>query len=134
MTRMIVTRSSRSYDASMRALVEAIEQRGLTVFARIDHAAGAREVDLELADEQVVLFGSPVSGTPLMQADPRIGIELPLRMLVWREAEQALLGHNDPRELARSYEVAGHEQTLAQMAALLDALASQAAGSAERAS
>jgi uncharacterized protein (DUF302 family) len=134
MARMIVTRSSRSYDATTRALVEAIEQRGLTVFVRIDHAAGAREVDLELADEQVVLFGSPVSGTPLMQADPRVGIELPLRMLVWRAGEQVLLGHNNPRELAGSYEVSAHEQTLAQMAALLDALAADAAGSAMEAS
>jgi uncharacterized protein (DUF302 family) len=134
MATMIVTRSSRSYDATIRALVEAIERRGLTVFARIDHAAGAREVDLELADEQVVLFGSPVSGTPLMQADPRVGIELPLRTLVWREGEQVLLGHNDPRELAGSYEVSAHEHTLAQMAALLDALAADAAGSAIEAS
>jgi uncharacterized protein (DUF302 family) len=101
------------------------------VFARIDHAAGARAVGLELADEEVVLFGSPLSGTPLMQDDPQIGIELPLRMLVWREGEQALLGHNDPRELGSAYEVAAHAQTLEQMASLLAALAAEAAASAE---
>ncbi|MGA2453882.1 MAG: DUF302 domain-containing protein [Solirubrobacteraceae bacterium] len=131
---MIVTPSSLSYHATMRSLVEAIEQRGLTVFAQIDHAAGAREVGLELADEEVVLFGSPRSGTPLMRADPRIGIELPLRMLIWREGEQVLLGHSDPRELASVYDVSGHEQTLEQMATLLDALAAEAAGSASEAS
>jgi uncharacterized protein (DUF302 family) len=128
---MIVTRSSLSYVETTRSLVEAIERRGLTVFARIDHAAGAREVGLELADEEVVVFGSPRSGTPLMQDDPRIGIELPLRMLVWREGEQALLGHHDPRELSGSYDVSGHRQTLEQMAALLDALAGEAAGTTE---
>jgi uncharacterized protein (DUF302 family) len=134
MASMIVTPSSLSYYATMRALVDAIEQRGLTVFARIDHAAGAREVELELADEEVVLFGSPVSGTPLMQADARIGIELPLRMLVWSDGEQVLLGHNDPRVLAGAYDVSAHEQTLAQMAALLEALAAAASGAAEEAS
>jgi uncharacterized protein (DUF302 family) len=127
---MIVTRSALSYDETARSLLAAIEQRGLTVFARIDHAAGAREVGMELADEQVVLFGSPRSGTPLMQDDPRIGIELPLRMLIWREGEQVLLGHNDPRELSSAYEVAAHAQTLEQMASLLAALAAEAGGSA----
>ncbi|MGO9762426.1 MAG: DUF302 domain-containing protein [Solirubrobacteraceae bacterium] len=131
---MIVTPSSLSYHVTMRSLVEAIEQRGLTVFAQIDHAAGAREVGLELADEEVVLFGSPRSGTPLMRADPRIGIELPLRMLIWREGEQVLLGHSDPRELASVYDVSGHEQTLEQMATLLDALAAEAAGAASETS
>lgn len=133
---MIVVRSDAGYTETARSLVAAIERRGLTIFARIDHAAGAREVGLELADEQVVLFGSPRSGTPLMQDDPRIGIELPLRMLVWRDGEQVLLGHNDPRELARSYDVSAHAQTLEQMTALLDALATEAASapsSAERA-
>jgi uncharacterized protein (DUF302 family) len=130
MALMIVTRSSSSYVEATRALVAAIEQRGLTVFARIDHAAGAREVGMELADEEVVVFGSPRSGTPLMQDDPRIGIELPLRMLIWREGEQVLIGHNDPRELGSAYDVGAHAQTLEQMAALLEALAAEAAGSA----
>jgi uncharacterized protein (DUF302 family) len=128
---VIVTRSALNYSETTTSLVAAIERRGLTVFARVDHAAGARDVGMELADEEVVLFGGPRSGTPLMQDDPRIGIELPLRMLVWREGEQVLLGHNDPRALSSEYAVAAHAQTLEQMAALLDALAAEAAGSAE---
>jgi uncharacterized protein (DUF302 family) len=127
MPAMIVVRSDVSYTETTRSLVAAIERRGLTVFARIDHAAGAREAGMELADEEVVLFGDARSGTPLMQDDPGIGIELPLRMLVWRDGEQVLLGHNDPRELARSYDVSAHAQTLEQMATLLDALAAEAA-------
>ncbi len=124
---MIVTRSTSSYAGTVRALLAAIERRELTVFARIDHAGGAREVGMELADEEVVLFGSPRSGTPLMQDEPRVGIELPLRMLVWRDGQQVLLGHNDPRELASSYAVSAHQRTLEQMAALLDTLAAEAA-------
>jgi uncharacterized protein (DUF302 family) len=124
---MVVTRSASSWAATRSLLLDAIERRGLTVFARIDHAAGARAVGLELADEEVVLFGSPQSGTPLMQDDRRIGIELPLRMLLWREGEDVLLGYNDPRELTETYQVTGHQATLEQMASLLEALAAEAA-------
>jgi uncharacterized protein (DUF302 family) len=124
---MIVKRSTSGYAETMRSLVEAIQRRGLTVFARIDHAAGAREVGLELADEEVVVFGSPKSGTPLMQSDPRIGIELPLRILVWRHGEDVMLAYHDPRELAGIYEVAHHRVTLQQMATLLDELVTAAA-------
>jgi uncharacterized protein (DUF302 family) len=125
---MNIKRSASGYNETARALVDAIERRGLTVFARIDHAAGAREVGMELSDEEVVLFGSPRSGTPLMQADRRIGIELPLRMLVWREGEQVLLGYRDPRELTDTYDAGSAQPTLEQMASLLHDLASEAAG------
>ena len=126
---VVITHSTSGYAETVNLLVEAIERRGLTVFARIDHAAGAREVGLELEDEQVVIFGSPRSGTPLMQADRRIGIELPLRMLVWREGAEVMLGYLDPRDLGASYEVGEQHATLGQMAALLEQLAAAAASS-----
>jgi uncharacterized protein (DUF302 family) len=125
---MIVKRSAADYTATVTALLHAIEQRGLRVFAQIDHAAGARAVGLELEDEQVVVFGGPLAGTPLMVEDPRIGIELPLRMLVWRSGEEVNVGYADPRELSATYDVAEHAATLEQMAILLDALAVEAAG------
>jgi uncharacterized protein (DUF302 family) len=128
MRTMIIRRSASGFTQTTAALVQAIQQRGLRVFARVDHAAGAREVGLELAEEEVLLFGSPRSGTPLMQSDRRIGIELPLKMLVWREGQDVLLGYTDPRELGATYEVAQHAPTLEQMAKLLDGLASEAAG------
>jgi uncharacterized protein (DUF302 family) len=108
--------------------VAAIESRGLTVFAQIDHAAGARAVGMELRDELVLLFGNPRSGTPLMQADPRVGIELPLRILVWDDGDGVMLGYGDPHELAHTYELSAHESTLDQMAALLGALVAEAGG------
>jgi uncharacterized protein (DUF302 family) len=125
---VIVTRSAFAYRETVGRLSEAIERRGLTVFARIDHAAAAREAGLELADEQVVLFGNPRAGTPLMRSDPRIGIELPLRMLVWADSEGVFLGYRDPRALAADYDVAQHESTLEQMATLLAQLSGEATG------
>ena len=71
MSSLVVKRSVSGYSDTMRSLLAAIERRGLTVFARIDHAAAAREVGLELAEEEVVLFGNPRAGTPLMQSDRR---------------------------------------------------------------
>jgi uncharacterized protein (DUF302 family) len=126
---MVTKRSASSYDETVVRLVDAIESRGLTVFARIDHAAGAREAGLELSDEQVVLFGNPRAGTPLMQSDPRIGVELPLRILVWADADGVLLGYRDPRELAGPYDIAAdHQAILEQMATLLGVLTDEAAG------
>jgi uncharacterized protein (DUF302 family) len=130
MASMIVKRSASGYAETVGLLVEAIARRGLTLFARIDHAAGAREVGMDLADEEVLLFGNARSGTPLMQSDPRAGIDLPLRMLVWRDGEDVLLGFRDPRELSDSYEIGGQQPILGQMAALLGELASEAASPA----
>lgn len=124
---MVVKRSQSSYPDTTRSLLAAIERRGLTVFARIDHAGAAREVGLELAEEEVVLFGNPRGGTPLMVSDRRIGIELPLRILVWREGAEVLLAYHDPRELSNVYDVAEHQATLEQMATLLEELAIEAA-------
>lgn len=125
----MVTRPSASgFSATVKSLVEAIESRGLTVFAEVDHAAGAAEVGLDLEDEVVVSFGNPQAGTPLMQADRRVGIELPLRMLVWREGDQTWLGYLDPRDLAGAYRLDRLRATLEQMAALLEALATEASG------
>jgi uncharacterized protein (DUF302 family) len=108
-------------------LLEGVERRGLTLFARIDHAGAAREVGLELADEEVFLFGNPRAGTPLMQSDRRLGIELPLRVLVWSENGQVLLGYRDPRELAGEYDLAEHQAILGQMASLLADIVDEAA-------
>jgi uncharacterized protein (DUF302 family) len=126
----VITHSGTSgFAETISALVTGIERRGLTVFALLDHAAGAREAGLELEDEQVILFGNPRSGTPLMQDDRRIGIELPLRILVWQEGAEVCIGYRDPRELSNTYDVRAHETTLDQMATLLETLTTEAAGS-----
>jgi uncharacterized protein (DUF302 family) len=123
---MLTVVSSFGHSETLARLLDAIARRGLTVFAQIDHAAAAREVGLDLADEVVVLFGNPRAGTPLMQADPQIGIELPLRILVWAQGDQAVVGYNDPRILAGSYNLATQAATLDAMSSLLQALANDA--------
>ena len=101
----------------------------MTLFATIDHAAAAKEAGLELAAEEVVVFGNPRAGTPLMQSDPRVGVELPLRLLIWEDSDDgALLGYDDPRELAARYDVGQHHGTLEMMSGLLAELVTEAAG------
>ena len=123
---MNVSESELGFAEVMRRLLEAIERRKLTVFARIDHAGAARQAGLELADEELVIFGNPSAGTPLMQGDPRSGIELPLRILVWRAGTGAQIGYLDPRELARRYDVDQHQTTLEAMAKLLGDIVAEA--------
>ena len=127
---VLVTRSRFGYADTLNRLIGAIKRRGLTVFGQIDHAGAARAAGLELAAEEVVLFGNPRAGTPLMQSDPRIGVELPLRMLVWEDPDGTLAGYNDPLNLAARYDVEQHRPTLEMMSALLAALAADATGSA----
>ena len=128
MEAMIIRASSSGFADTAASLTAAIERRGLRLFAVIDHAAGAREAGLELADEQVLLFGNAQAGTPLMQSDRRVGIELPLRMLIWREGEDVMLAYRDRSSWAAHTSCTGNEQTLEQMSKLLGELADEAAG------
>jgi uncharacterized protein (DUF302 family) len=83
----LITVSSR-YGAKDTAnrFAAGVEARGMTVFARIDHAAGAAEVGLPLRPTELLVFGNAKGGTPLMQSNQTIGIELPLKALVWQDA------------------------------------------------
>src|SRR5579872_2026714 len=83
---------------TMDALEAAVKARGMTVFARIDHAAGAAEAGLPLEPTALLIFGAARGGTPLMQATQTIGIDLPLRALVWRgQSGETWLSYNEPR-------------------------------------
>ena len=82
---------------TMDRLEAVVKAKGLTVFARIDHAAGAESVGLPLPPTAVLVFGNARGGTPLMQAAQTIGIDLPLKALVWQDAAgKTLLSYNDP--------------------------------------
>ncbi len=79
------TSSSKSVTETMDALVAAVEGAGATIFARVDHTAGAQSVGLDMAEAQLLIFGNPALGTPVMQEDPRAGLILPLRVLVYAD-------------------------------------------------
>ena len=88
----------------MDRLEKIVKERGLMVFARIDHAAGAQRVGQILRPTELLIFGNPKAGTALMQCNQTVGIDLPLKALVWKDASnQVWLGYNDPAHLAHRH-------------------------------
>ena len=84
-----------------------VKEKGLTVFARVDHAAGAKKVGLDLRPTELLIFGSPATGTPLMQAEQTMGLSLPLKVLVWQDVDNKVwLGYDTPVSVAAERGVA----------------------------
>jgi uncharacterized protein (DUF302 family) len=110
-------------DETVRRLEEIMRGKGVTLFARIDHASGAREAGLQMQDEQLLIFGNPRAGTPLMVARPLVGLDLPLRVLVWRAPDGRIwASYQDSAFVARRYGLPeGLEKNMAGVAALVEA-------------
>jgi uncharacterized protein (DUF302 family) len=97
-------RSSNGPKDTMDRLEADVKAKGLTVFARIDHAAGAAAVGLALRPTELLIFGNAKGGTPLMRSVQTIGIDLPLKALVWQDASgDTWLSYNDPSWLAKRH-------------------------------
>ena len=96
---------------TMDRLEAEIKAKGMTVFARIDHAAGAAQAGLSLRPTEVLIFGNAKAGTPLMQSNQTIGIDLPLKALVWQVANgKVWLSYNEPSWLAQRHGLAAETQ------------------------
>ena len=120
-------KSSYPPQETMSRLETAVKAKGLTVFARIDHAEGASAAGLSLRPTEVLIFGNAKGGTPLMQAEQTIGIDLPLKALVWQDASgETWLSLNDPAWLAARHGVNGVEAVVGKLSALLEDLAKNA--------
>lgn len=122
---LATARSPHTVAETVDRLVSALQKRGVRVFARINHAAGARSVGLELPDQEVLIFGNPQVGTPLMQSDPTVGYELPLRVLTWDADGQTMVGYRPPSELVKDYSVAEQTASLETMTGLLEQLVAE---------
>src|SRR5882724_10732862 len=115
---------------TMDRLEAEIKAKGMTVFARVDHAAGAAQVGLTLRPTEVLIFGNAKAGTPLMQSNQSIGIDLPLKVLIWEDASgKVWLSYNEPSWLAKRHGLGAESQPAVEgMAAGLSTLARRAAG------
>jgi uncharacterized protein (DUF302 family) len=122
-------KSSHAPRETMDRLETAVTAKGLTVFARIDHAEGASTVGLSLRPTEVLIFGNAKGGTPLMQAVQTVGIDLPLKALVWQDAAgDTWLSWNDPAWLAARHGVSGADAVAGKLTAVLEDVAKTAAG------
>jgi uncharacterized protein (DUF302 family) len=118
---LITVQSSFDPDETTNKLEAAVKAKGMTVFAKIDHAAGAAGVGLPLRPTTVVIFGSPKGGTLLMQSAQTSGIDLPLKALIWQDAAGATwLSYNDPDWIAKRH--GPHHEAEAAIQAMKDAL------------
>lgn len=122
-------RSNHGPQDTMDRLEAAAKTRGMTIFARIDHAAGARSAGLSLRPTELLIFGNAKAGTPLMQAVQSIGIDLPLKALVWQDASgDTWISYNEPSWLANRHALASDIATvIGNMATALKAVANEAA-------
>lgn len=117
-------KSHRGARETMNRLEDAVKARGMTVFARIDHAAGASAVGMTLNPTELLIFGNAKGGTPLMQSGQTIGIDLPLKALVWQDTSgDTWLSYNDPAWLAQRHALSGTEAVVGNLSAALDSVA-----------
>ena len=113
---------------TMNRLEAAVKAKGMTIFARIDHAAGASAAGLSLRPTEVLIFGNAKGGTPLMKSVQTIGLDLPLKALVWQDISgKTWLSYNDPAWLAKRHGLSGEaEAAVGIITAALHAVATAA--------
>jgi uncharacterized protein (DUF302 family) len=113
---------------TMDRLETEIRAHRMTVFARIDHAAGAAEAGLTLRPTELIIFGNARGGTPLMQSVQAVGIDLPLKALVWQDAAgKTWISYNEPSWIAQRHGVSDAQPIVNKMADLLSAILRKAA-------
>ena len=126
----LVVRESRfSVKETLDRLAAELEKRGMKVAARIDHAAGAKTVGMDMPPTEVVMFGNPRLGTPLMLSAASIAIDLPMRMVAWQDkAGKVWIGYTAPDMLKQRHGIADRDEQFQAMAGALDGLAKAASG------
>jgi uncharacterized protein (DUF302 family) len=110
---LVTLPSAHGADETLERLKTLLAQKGIEVFAQIDHAAAARKVGLQLRPTQVLIFGNPKAGTPLMQSRQTVGLDLPLRALVWEDGDgKVWLTYRRVADLARRHQVRDRDEAV----------------------
>jgi len=124
---LVTLPSAHGAKETIERLKSLLSQKKIQVFADIDHAAGAQKVGLSLRPTRLLIFGNPQAGTPLMQSRQTIGLDLPLRVLVWEdEAGKVWLTYHQPAYLAQRHHVLDRDEAVKNLSAGLAALAQAA--------
>ncbi len=124
---LVNVKSTHSVKETADRLETALTNKGMTVFVRIDHTAGAKKAGLTLPPTELVIFGNPKVGTPLMQCSRSVAIDLPQKALVWEDDQgQVWLTYNDPTYLAERHAITGCEAVLEKIGGALQNFAAAA--------
>jgi uncharacterized protein (DUF302 family) len=101
---LITIPSAHSVEETIDRLASEVKSKGMTIFARVDHAAGAKDAGLSLRPTLLLIFGNAKGGTPLMQGNQQIGIDLPLKALAWKDASgKTWVSYNDLKWLGQRH-------------------------------
>ncbi len=124
---LVAKASAHSVKETMDKFEGILKEKGINVVARWDHAAKGEGVGMPLKPTEVIIFGNPKLGTPLMQSNPRVGADLPLKVLVWEDAQgKVWLGYTDPEKLAARYGIKDRDEVVKKIGGALDAMTSAA--------
>ena len=127
---LVTNQSDFSVDETVSRLQSILEEKGLTVFLVVDHAANAANAGLELLPTVLVLTGNPNLGTPLMQSNPTIGLDLPQKFLVWEDAAgDVFITYNAPEYLAQRHNITDQDEVFGKITGALNAFATASATS-----
>ena len=120
--------SARGVQSTMDSLQNLVENMGLTVFARIDHAAAAAQVGEDMLPTQLLIFGNPAIGTGLMTSRRTVAIDLPIKVLIWEEPDgRVWIAYNDPNYWAERHGIEDRDALLEKMRAAVSGIVSAAA-------
>jgi len=125
---LISVESKHSAQATADKFASIVEKKGLTLFARIDHQQNAAGVDLTIRSTEVIIFGNPKVGTPLMQCSQLAAIDLPQKVLIWTDADNKVwLTYNDPEYMKQRHDLKGCDKVLMKVSNVLSGLTQAAA-------
>ena len=126
---LISKKSNYSVKETLDRLAAALEKKGIKVVARINHGANAKKVDMNLRATELLIFGNPKLGTPLLNSNQTVGIDLPMKALAWEDEKgQVWLTYNDPAYITSRHGISDKDEVKNKMAGALDKLTSAATG------
>ena len=124
---LIVKQSKHNVTETLDRLAKIMQSKGITIFARVNHTAGAKKVGLKMLPTELLIFGNPKMGTPLMLSNRAIGIDLPLKALAWRDKDgKVWLGYTKPSVLKSRHGIADRDPVFKKMTGALDKLTTAA--------
>ncbi|MGD2119456.1 MAG: DUF302 domain-containing protein [Chromatiales bacterium] len=124
---MVNVASQHNVADTVQRLLDVLNGKGMTVFAHVKHSAAAHKVGIELRDTELVIFGNPKVGSPLMQCQQSVALDLPQKALVWQDEQGAVwLSYNDPNYLAQRHAISGCDEVLAKISKALAGISAAA--------
>ena len=125
---MLNVESQFSVEDTANRLETILNEKGMTIFNRIRHSEAAAKVGIQLRDTQLVLFGNPKAGSPLMKCQQSMAIDLPQKALIWKdENDKVWISHNDLRFMQKRHDIQGCEKVIAKVSGILAKVTTAAA-------